>query len=269
MAQMAPAIPQSRRRPDIFWALSDTWELCKRTTIQIRQTPGDLFSFVIVQPVLLIVLFRYVFGGAVETNEDSYASFLIPGVIVANAVLISMTAAVGVANDMTNGIVDRFRSLPMSRTAILGGTVLANTVRGTAAIVAMVLIGLLVGFRPDAGLGEWLAVIGLLLLVTYAFSWLLAAIGLLAGSVEAAWQMGALLWPLTFVSSAYVPPESMPGGLEAVAANQPISEAIDATRALLLDQPVGDHAWVAVVWCVGIAVVSATLATMLFKRKVS
>jgi ABC-2 type transport system permease protein len=269
MAEMAPAIPQAQRGPGVLWALSDTWELCKRTVIQIRQTPGDLFSFVIVQPVLLIVLFRYVFGGAVETNEDSYADFLIPGVIAANAALISMTAAVGVANDMTNGIVDRFRSLPMSRTAILGGTVLANTVRGMAAMVAMVLIGLLVGFRPDAGLGDWLAVIGLLLLVTYAFSWLLAVLGLLAGSVEAAWQMGALLWPLTFVSSAYVPPESMPRGLEAFAANQPISEAIDATRALLLDQPVGDHAWVAAVWCVGIAVASATLATMVFKRKVS
>jgi ABC-2 type transport system permease protein len=269
MAEVAPAIPQAQRRPSVVWALSDTWELFKRTVIQIRQTPGDLFSFVIVQPVLLIVLFRYVFGGAVETNEDSYANFLIPGVIAANAALISMTAAVGVANDMTNGIVDRFRSLPMSRTAILGGTVLANTVRGLAAMVAMVLIGLLVGFRPDAGLGEWLAVIGLLLLVTYAFSWLLAALGLLAGSVEAAWQMGALLWPLTFVSSAYVPPESMPRGLEAFAANQPISEVIAATRALLLDQPVGDHAWVAAVWCIGIAVASATLATMLFKRKVS
>jgi ABC-2 type transport system permease protein len=217
MARTASAIPRAHFRPDIVWAFSDTWELFKRTLIQIRQTPGDLFSFVIVQPVLLIVLFRYVFGGAVETNQDSYANFLIPGVIAANAALISMTAAVGVANDMTNGIVDRFRSLPMSRTAILGGTVLANTARGMAAMVAMVLIGLLVGFRPDADLGAWLAVIGLLLLVTYAFSWLLAALGLLAGSVEAAWQMGALLWPLTFVSSAYVPPESMPSGLETFA----------------------------------------------------
>jgi ABC-2 type transport system permease protein len=269
MSQMGLALPQARRRLGVFWALSDTWELFKRTVIQIRQTPGDLFSFVIVQPVLLIVLFRYVFGGAVETDKDSYANFLIPGVIAANAALISMTAAVGVANDMSKGIVDRFRSLPMSRTAILGGTVLANTVRGMAAMVAMVLMGLLVGFRPEADLGAWLAVAGLLLLVTYAFSWLLAALGVLAGSVEAAWQMSALLWPLTFVSSAYVPPESMPQGLEAFAANQPISEAIDATRALLLGEPVGDHAWVAVAWCVGIALASATLATMLFKRKVS
>jgi ABC-2 type transport system permease protein len=267
VTEMAPAIPAAPRRPGVLWALSDTWELFKRTVIQIRQTPGDLFSFVIVQPVLLIVLFRYVFGGAVETDEDSYANFLIPGVIAANATLVSMTAAVGVANDMTNGIVDRFRSLPMSRTAILGGTVLANTLRGLVALIAMALMGLLVGFRPDAGVGDWLAVIGLLLLVTYAFSWLMAALGLLAGSVEAAWQMGALLWPLTFVSSAYVPPESMPSALEAFAANQPISEAIDATRALLLDRPVGDHAWVAVSWCVGIAVASATLATTLFKRK--
>jgi ABC-2 type transport system permease protein len=269
VSQAASAFPQAQRRPDLFWAVSDTWELFKRTATQIRQTPGDLVSFVILQPVLLIVLFRYVFGGAVETTEASYANFLIPGVIAANAALVGTTAAVGVATDLSTGIVDRFRSLPMTQSAILGGTVLANTVRSMVALAAMVLIGLLVGFRPDADLGAWLAVIGLLLLVSYAFSWLLAVLGLAAGSVEAAWQMSALLWPLTFISSAFVPSESMPRGLEGFAANQPISEAIDATRALLLGQPVGDHAWVAVVWCVGIAAVSATVARILFKRKFS
>jgi ABC-2 type transport system permease protein len=267
MAQAALSIPSAQRRPQLYWILSDTWELFKRTVIQIRQTPGDLISFVILQPVLLIVLFRYVFGGAVETDEASYANFLIPGVLAANAALVGTTAAVGIATDMSSGIVDRFRSLPMSRSAILGGTVLANTVRSIAALFAMVLIGLLVGFRPEADLGEWLAVIGLIFLVTYAFSWLLAVLGLLAGSVEAAWQMSALLWPLTFISSAFVPTESMPSALEGFAANQPISEAIDATRALLLGQPVGDHAWVTVVWCVCIAVVSALAAGALFRRR--
>jgi ABC-2 type transport system permease protein len=269
MGQLASAIPRPQRRPGIYWALSDTWELFKRSVTQIRQTPGDLVSFVILQPVLLIVLFRYVFGGAVVTGEESYADFLIPGVLAANAALVGTTAAVGVAGDMSSGIVDRFRSLPMSPSAILGGTVLANTVRCMAALVAMVLIGLLVGFRPEADLGAWLAVIGLLLLVSYAFSWLLALLGLVAGSVEAAWQLSALVWPLTFISSAFVPPGSMPRGMEAVAANQPVSQAIDAVRALLLGRPVGDHAWVTVVWCVGIAVVSATAAGILFRRKLS
>jgi ABC-2 type transport system permease protein len=269
MTEAAPAVPRPQRRPDVYWALSDTWELFKRTLTQIRQTPGDLVSFVIVQPVLLIVLFRYVFGGAVVTDEASYADFLLPGVLAANAALVGTTAAVGVATDMSSGIVDRFRSLPMSQSAILGGTVLANTVRSMAAIVAMLLIGLLVGFQPDADLGAWLAVVGLLLLVSYAFSWLLAVLGVVAGSVEAAWQLSALVWPLTFISSAFVPPESMPRGLQGFAANQPMSEAIDATRALLLGQPAGDHIWVAVVWCIGITVVSAIAAGVLFRRKVS
>jgi ABC-2 type transport system permease protein len=269
MAEAALSIARAPRGPHLYWTVSDTWELFKRTVTQIRRTPGDLISFVILQPVLLIVLFRYVFGGAVETDEPSYADFLIPGVIAANSALIGTTAAVGVATDMSTGIVDRFRSLPMSQSAILGGTVLANTVRGMVALIAMVLIGLLVGFSPDAGVGGWLAVIGLLFLLSYAFSWLLALMGLVAGSVEAAWQMSALLWPLTFVSSAFVPTESMPIALEGFAANQPISHAIEAVRALLLGQAVGDHAWVTVVWCVGIAVVSATVAGMLLRRKFS
>jgi ABC-2 type transport system permease protein len=252
-----------------YWILSDTWELFKRSVTQIRQTPGDLVSIVILQPVLLIVLFRYVFGGAVITGEDSYADFLIPGVVAANTALVGTTAAVGVATDMSSGIVDRFRSLPMSQSAILGGTVLANTVRSMAALIAMVLIGLLVGFRPQADVGGWLAVIGLLLLVSYAFSWLLALVGLVAGSVEAAWQMSALVWPLAFLSTAFVPAESMPAGLEAFAANQPISAAIDATRALLLGQPVGDHAWITVAWCLGITVAAAAAARILFRRRFS
>jgi ABC-2 type transport system permease protein len=269
MQQAAMPIAQPQRRPAIFWVLSDTWELFKRTLIQIRQTPGDLVSFVILQPVLLIVLFSYVFGGAVETDGPEYVDFLVPGVIAANAALIGTTAAVGVATDIDDGIVDRFRSLPMSQSAILGGTVLANTFRSMTALAAMVLIGLLVGFSPDAGLGGWLAVIGLIFAVSYAFSWLLALVGLVAGSVEAAWQMSALLWPLTFISSAFVPTESMPAAFEGFAANQPISQAIDAIRALLLGEPVADHAWITVIWCLGIAVLSATIAGALFRRKFS
>jgi ABC-2 type transport system permease protein len=263
------SIPGARRRGPLYWALSDTWELFKRTIIRIRQTPGDLVSFVVVQPVLLIVLFRYVFGGAVETGEDSYANFLIPGVIAANSALVGTTAAVGVATDMEKGIVDRLRSLPMSQSAILGGTVLANTARCLAALAAMVLVGLLVGFRPDADVGDWLAIIGLLWLLSYAFSWAMALVGVIAGSEQAAWQMTAVVWPLTFVSSAFVPPESMPGAFGWFAANQPISQAIEAVRALFLGQPVGDHAWLAVVWSVALAAVGAAAAVTLFRRKLS
>jgi ABC-2 type transport system permease protein len=266
-AQALRAIRQPQNRPPLYWWLSDSWELCKRTLVQVRRTPGEVISLVIMQPVLLIVLFRYVFGGAVETGGVSYADFLIPGVIAANCALVGTTAAVGVAKDISSGIVDRFRSLPMARSAILGGTVMANTVRSMIALVAMVLMGVLVGFRPEADAGEWLVVLGLMALVSYAFSWLMAIIGMIAGSEEAAYQMSALLWPLAFASSAFVPPESMPSPLEEFAANQPISVAVDAGRALLLDQPVGDHLWVALVWCAGITLTSVVVATMLFRRR--
>jgi ABC-2 type transport system permease protein len=252
---------------DLYWALSDTWEVFKRCLVQISRTPGQLVMLVVLQPVLLIVLFRYVFGGAVTTGEASYADFLIPGVFAANAVLVATIASVSIADDLSSGIVDRFRSLPMASSAVLGGAVLANAARSLAALAAMVPIGMLVGFRPDAGPGGWLAAIGLLVLVSYAFSWLLALLGLVAGSVEAAQQMGGLIWPFTFVSSAFVPAESMPGWLEAFAVNQPITQAIEATRALLLGHPVGNHAWVTVAWCAGITLVSALLAGILFRRR--
>lgn len=250
-----------------YWALSDTWEVFKRHVIQIVRAPGQLVFLVIIQPLLLIVLFRYVFGGAIATGGPSYADFLTPGMFVGNAVLVGTIAAVSVANDVTSGIVDRFRSLPMARSAILGGAVLANVLRGLLALVPMVLIGMLVGFRPDASIGGWLAVIGLLMLISYAFSWLLAVLGLVAGSVEGAQLTGTLIWPLTFVSSAFVPVQSMPDGLEAFAGNQPLTDAIDATRALLLGQAVGDHAWITVVWCLGITFVSVVLGGVLFRRK--
>lgn len=216
--------------PSLYWTFSDTWELFKRSVIQIRRTPGLLVFYVVLQPVLLIVLFRYVFGGAVNTGESSYADFLTPGVFAMNSMLVATVAAVSVADDMNSGIVDRFRSLPMARSAILGGSMLANTVRGLAAFAAMAVIGLLVGFRPDAGVGGWAATVGLLLLMSYAFSWLLGLLGLAAGSVEGAQQMTVLVWPFTFVSSGFVPADSMPGWLRGFATNQPISQAIEATQ---------------------------------------
>jgi ABC-2 type transport system permease protein len=265
----APSIPLPQRRPGVYWAFADTWELFKRSVTQIFRTPAQLVTLVILQPVLLIVLFRYVFGGAVATGESNYANFLIPGIFAMNSVLVATVASVGVANDMSSGLVDRLRSLPMVKSAILGGAILANAARCLAALAAMVAVGFLVGFRPDADFGRWLAAIGLLVLVSYAFSWLLGALGLVAGSVEGAQQMGALVWPFTFVSSAFVPAQSMPGWLRGFANNQPVTEAIDATRTLLLGQPVGNHVVVTVIWCVGIVIVGTVLAGILFRRKFS
>jgi ABC transporter DrrB family efflux protein len=262
-----PSIPQAQRRPGVYWAFADTWELFKRSVIQIFRTPAQLVTLVILQPVLLIVLFRYVFGGAVATGESNYANYLIPGIFAMNSILVATVASVAVASDSSSGLVDRLRSLPMTKSAILGGTILANAGRCLAALAAMVAVGYLVGFRPGADLGRWLAAIGLLVLVSYAFSWLLGALGLVAGSVEGAQQMGALVWPFTFVSSAFVPAQSMPGWLQGFANNQPVTEAIDATRALLLGQPVGNHVVVTAIWSAGTIVVGIVLAGILFRRK--
>jgi ABC-2 type transport system permease protein len=263
----APSIPQPQRRPGVYWAFADTWELFKRSITQIFRTPAQLVTLVILQPVLLIILFRYVFGGAVATGESNYANYLIPGIFAMNSILVATVASVGVANDMSSGIIDRLRSLPMVKSAILGGTILANAARCLAALAAMVAVGYLVGFRPHAGFGRWLAAIGLLVLVSYAFSWLLGALGLVAGSVEGAQQMGALVWPFTFVSSAFVTAQSMPGWLQGFANNQPVTQAIDATRTLLLGQPVGNHVVLTVIWCAGIVIVGTVLAGFLFRRK--
>lgn len=270
--QAAPAIPatpipQPQHRPGAYWAFADTWELFKRSAIQIFRTPAQLVTLVILQPVLLIVLFRYVFGGAVATGQSNYANYLIPGIFAMNSVLVATVASVGVASDMSSGLVDRLRTLPMVKSAIMGGTIAANAGRCVAALAAMAAVGFAVGFRPHADAGRWLAAIGLLVGVCYAFSWLLGALGLVAGSVEGAQQTGALVWPFTFVSSAFVPAQSMPGWLRGFANNQPVTQAIDATRTLLLGQPVGNHAVVTLIWCAGLTIVGAALAAILFNRR--
>jgi ABC-2 type transport system permease protein len=266
---MEPAsiIPRVQQRPRLYWVLSDNWELFKRSVIQIQRTPDSLITWVILQPVLFILLFRYVFGGAINTGGVSYPNYLVPGLIAMNTIFVSTYTTVSIASDMTNGFIDRLRSLPMTTTAIFGGTVLSDSIRSLLGLVAMVLIGLLVGFRPHANLDAWLAATGLILLLQYAFSWLNAVLGLLAKSVESAQQMGMLLFPLTFASSAFVPTTSMPVWLRGFATNQPVSQAVDAVRALMLGQPVGNHVWVTALWSVGIIAVSIPLAGVFFKRK--
>jgi ABC-2 type transport system permease protein len=260
------SLPQIQQRSRFYWALSDTWELFARSVIHVLRTPDQLITGIL-QPVFLIILFRYVFGGAVTTGQASYADFLVPGILVVGAIQTSGVVVVSIANDMNSGVIDRFRSLPMMKSAIVGGTVLSVAVRCLASVVAMLLVGWLVGFRPHADFGAWSATIGLLLLVAYAFSWLLAVIGVMAKSVEGAQQAAGFVWPLFFLSSTFVPAHSLPGLLRAFANNQPLTHAIEAIRGLLLDQPIGNHAWLTVVWCLGIILVAVLLTGILFRRK--
>ena len=251
----------------LYWALADGLVLAKRNLVKIPRVP-ELLVFSIVQPVMFVLLFRYVFGGAIDAGGGtSYVDFLMPGIFVYTVAFGSAMTSVGLAEDLQRGLVDRFRSLPMSRSAVLTGRTIADLARNALTVALMLAVGLLVGFRPEAGPAGWTAAIGLLLLFSFAFSWIGATIGLLVRSAEAA-QSGGLIWlfPLAFASSAFVPTSSMPGPLRAFANHQPITQVIDAARGFLLDQPVGSAGWQAFAWCAGILAVFVPLSVSLYRH---
>jgi ABC-2 type transport system permease protein len=255
------------RRSAAYWAISDSWELVKRSLRHIRNDPDQLVG-VAVQPVVLVLLFRFFLGGAIHIGGgETYINFLMGGIFIETAALTAMTTGTSVAADMTLGIIDRFRSLPMFTSSVLIGHVIADLVRSAVGIAVMVLVGLAVGFRPSAGVGGWSAAIGITLLVTFSLSWCAAVIGLLGRSVEVVQQLGLLLFLPILASSAFVPTSTLAAPLQAFANDQPFTQAIDSVRALLLHQDPGDHLWLAMGWWVGIAVVAFAFASWLFQRR--
>lgn len=257
------------KRSKFFWALSDSRILIWRSITHIVRNMDQLMS-VFIQPIMFTLLFRYVFGGAIETQNITYANFLFAGILVQTAAFGATYTSIGVATDLQRGVIDRFKSLPMLSAAVLIGHTVADLVRNTLSAFVMVFVGLAVGFRPNANVGEWLLAAGILLLFTLAFSWISAIIGLIAKSVEAVQWFGfVLVFPLTFASSAFVPTDGMPGPLRAFADNQPVTQVINAIRALLSGTPLGNHAWMAVIWCAGILLVTVPVAGILFRRKAS
>ena len=265
MANTAPAI-QPQRHSNLYWVFSDGLTLIRRNLSHIINNPDQLISMV-VQPIMFMLLFRYVFGGAINTGGTSYVNFLVAGILVQSAAFGATTTSIGVATDLQRGIIDRFRSLPMFSGAVLVGHTFADLVRNTVSSAIMIGVAFLVGFRPAASFLDWVAAIGLLLLFTLAISWLSAILGLLAKSIEAVQWFGFIaVFPLTFASSAFVPTDGMPKYLRLFAENQPVTQVIDAIRALLVGTPVGNHAWLAVVWCCGILVLSVPYAAFLFRR---
>lgn len=250
----------------MYWAFSDSFVLIKRSIFHITRSMDQLLS-VAFQPIMFMLLFRYVFGGAIDTGGPSYVNYLVAGILVQSAAFGSTTTAIGICNDLQRGIVDRFKSLPMLSSSVLTGHVVADLVRNFISSLIMIAVALLVGFRPNANVAEWAAVFGILLLFTLAISWLSAILGLIAKSVEGVqWISFVAIFPLTFASTAFVPADGMPSVLKAFAENQPVSQVIDAIRAFLIGTPVGNHAWIATIWCVAILVVSIPLAGWLFRR---
>lgn len=221
----------------------------------------------VLQPLMFMLLFRYVFGGAINTGPVSYVNYLMAGIIVQTAAFGATTTSMNVALDLKRGIVDRFRSLPMSNGALLIGHVVADLVRNMISTVVMVLVGLLVGFRPTAGIEEWILAAALLMLFTFAISWLSAVLGLVVKTVEAVMWVGfVVVFPLTFASSAFVPVEGMPTALRIFAENQPVTHTIDALRAFTVGTPLGNHAWIAALWWIGLTAVCIPLCGWMFRR---
>lgn len=250
-------------------SLSDTLVLAKRSFLRIPRAPDLLLSFT-VQPIMFVLLFVYVFGGAIKTPGYEYVDYLMPGIIVQTMAFGGFVTALGLSEDLKKGLVDRFRSLPMSRAAVLAGRTLADVVTNLISLTIMIAVGLLAGFSFGAPASHVVAGIGLMLLFGYAFSWVFAFIGLSSSSPEASQSLGfILIFPLTFISSAFVPVASMPAGLQAFAEVNPFTTTVNAMRALFLGAPAGDAIWGAVLWSLGIAVLFATLAGSRYKRAVS
>jgi len=250
----------------IYWGLSDLWVMIIRSLKPIFRNMDQILGLTL-QPIMFMLLFRYVFGGAIDTGGVSYVNFLVAGILVQTAAFGSLTTSLSVATDIRKGIVDRFKTLPIVSSSVIAGHVTADLVRNVLSSIIMILVALLVGFRPNASVSEWFAILGVLLIFTFAMSWVAAVLGLLAKSVEAVQWMGFLfVFPLTFASAAFAPTQSMPWLLRIFAENQPVTHVIEAIRAFMIGTPVGNHAWLAFIWCLAITIISIPLTIFLFRK---
>jgi ABC-2 type transport system permease protein/oleandomycin transport system permease protein len=251
------------------YVVSDTMVLAKRNLLRIPRAPDLLLGFT-VQPIMFVLLFVYVFGGAIQTPGYDYVDFLMPGIIVQTMAFGGFVTALGLAEDLKKGLIDRFRSLPMARSAVLAGRTLADVVTNTISLAIMIGVGLIVGFSFSTSPQEVFAGILLMLLFGYAFSWIFAFLGLTSSSPEAAQSLGFIaIFPLTFASSAFVPPDTMPTWLQKFADVNPFTTVVDATRALFIGSPAGNDIWAAVAWSVGLIAVFAPLSVAKYRRAVS
>src|ERR1700733_6275434 len=246
--------------------VTDTLIIAERNLVRLPRAPELLVAFT-VQPIMFVLLFRYVFGGAIKTPGFNYGDYLIPGIIVQNIAFGGFVTALGLNEDLHKGLIDRFRSLPMARPAVLAGRTLADVVTNGLSATILVVTGLIIGFVFHTDVLQALAGFGLLLLFGYAFSWVFAFLGMLVSSPEAANSIGFIaVFPLTFISSAFVPIQSMPAVLRTFARFNPFTITVDAMRARWLGSPAANNIWGAVIWAVAIIVVFAPLAVARYRH---
>ena len=247
---------------------SDTGVMVGRSVRHVTRSVDTIIT-VTIMPIAFMLLFVYVFGGAIQAGTDNYVNYLMPGIL-----LIAIASGISYAgyrlfNDMQSGIFERFHSMPIARSSVLWGHVLTSLVSNGISVVVIVLVGLLMGFRSSAGVLAWLAVAGILALFTLALTWVAVIAGLLASSTDGATAFSYPIIFLPFVSSAFVPTDTMPGPVRAFAENQPVTSIVNTIRALLDQQPVGGGIWTALAWCAGVLIVAYAFAMMAYRRKIA
>jgi ABC transporter DrrB family efflux protein len=248
-------------------SVDDTLVLARRNLMRIPRQPDLLIAYT-VQPVMFVLLFVYVFGGAIETPGFDYVDFLMPGIIVQSIAFGGFVTALGLSEDVKKGLIDRFRSLPMSRAAVLMGRTISDVALNCLSLVVLFAVGFLAGFNfIGATAGDIVLGIVLLLLMGYAFSWIFALVGLYSSSPETANSIGfTLIFPLTFASSVFVPAASMPDGLRQFAEANPFTTWSDAIRSLWIDTPANSDVWMSFIWCFALIVIFAPLAVARYRR---
>ena len=264
----APApIPVVEERSKLSWAISDALTIAWRNLKAMSRTP-EIIMFSTIQPIIFILTFRYVFGGSIQPPGGiPYVDFLMPGVFIQTVAFGAMNTGVGLSEDLHKGLIERFRSLPMSRSAVLAGRCLSDLVRNTGVVLMMVAVGFLVGFRVHTSLESFLASLVLLLMFSVAFSWIFALVGLGAPTAEAAQAASfPILAVLVFASTAFAPAQNMPSWLQTYNDWQPVSVTVDAVRALTVGGPAFDAVLHAVAWMIVLVVVFAPLAVARYRR---
>jgi ABC transporter DrrB family efflux protein len=263
----APAPSEPSPLTQARWAVSDTLAITRRNLLVWMRVPAYIV-FTVIQPVIFVLMFRYVFGGAINTGvKGGYVNFLMPGIIAQTAAFACFGTAIALAQELSKGVIDRLRSMPMARSAVLAGRLVADTARMLVTILIVVGVGYAVGFRFENGAGLAVLMIVLATVFGVAIALIAAWTGLAIGDEESVQAFGLIwLFPLTFLSSAFVPIQTMPGWLQAFANNQPVTYVVDAMRAMALGGPIEPSLWKALVWLAAIFIVFAPLAVRAYKR---
>jgi len=246
----------------------DTAILLGRTVKHVTRSVDTIITTAIM-PVAIMLLLVYVFGGAINTGSDSYVSYMLPGILLITIASGISYTAYRLFGDMQSGIFERFQSMPIARSGVLWAHVMTSLVACFVSLAIVVLVAVLMGFRSEAGVPAWLAVTGILFLFTLALTWIAVIAGLSAQSVEGAGAFAYLLIFLPFISSAFVPTETMPGPVRVFAENQPVTSIVNAIRDLFAQQPVGIDIWIALAWCVGILIVAYLVAMVTYRRRIA